>query len=284
MVKRPSQCAPALGGALFIFIACLPVHSQADSTSTKAPSYEEVERQRIEASRQGAAAALTWRNELVRKGRLYPVALHAWLAEATRIHAAEGEKAALDYCARRRIKMDGGNIHVGVEHSKWYGKKQRAILEKFGEIVAEGRPLGVEIKVPISSISGLAASADIYFVRPMPLDSDVERMAKQEQETRSDGQVMRGRSEKWRVPTGELADVGTGVVGVGFKSIGEEKRRWLLYSYGCWTAQHHPMLDYVRYSVAYREGDKLDDVMNWLGHDPEVSFIEPMFLLELLQQ
>lgn len=260
------------------------MRAQAESDASKAPRYEDVERQRIESARQGASAAMAWRNELVRKGRLYPLKLHAWLAEMTTIYATQGEVAALDYCARRRIKLDASEVHVAVEHSKWYGKKQRANLEKLGKIVSEGRPLGVEIRIPIKSISELAASGDIYFIRPMPQDAEVERMAKQEKETRSDGQVMRGRSEKWKVPTGEVADVGTGVVGVGFKSIGEEKRRWLLYSYGCWTAQHHPTLDYVRYSVAYREGDRLDDVMNWLGHDPEVSFIEPMFLLELLQQ
>lgn len=251
-----------------------------DSSATQAPSYQDIERQRIDAAQKGVEDSWAWHNELVRKGRFYPLTLHAWLAELVELQEKEGGKAALEYCARRRIKVDGNRIHVAIEHRKWYGKKQRAALESLGEIIAEGTPLGVELKIPIQAIKGLSGSAGIYFVRPLPLDTEVERSVQHEKETRSDGQVMRGRTEKWRTPDGQEVEVLSGVVGVGFKAVGEQKKRAILNSYGCWIAEYHPMLDYAKYGVAYRAGDHLDDVINWLGHDPEISFLEPTFLVK----
>lgn len=251
-----------------------------DSSAAQAPSYQDIERQRIDAAQKGAEVSWAWYNELVRKGRFYPVTLHAWLAELVKIHAVEGEKAALEYCARRRIKMDDGKIYVAVEHRKWYGKKQRAQLEKWGEIVAEGTPLGVELRVPVKMIKELGDAGGIFFVRPLPLESDVELLVHNEKTIRSQGQVMRGRKEKWRMPNGQEDEVGRGIVGLGFKPISEEKKHRILYTYGCWIAET-PDLAYTKHDVAYREGDRLDDVLRWLGHDPEVSFLEPAFLVKL---
>lgn len=249
-----------------------------DSNAAQAPSYQDIERQRIDAAQKGVEDSWAWHNELVRKGRFYPLTLHAWLAELIELQEKEGGKAALEYCARRRIKVDGNRIHVAIEHRKWFGKKQRAELERLGEIVAEGTPLGVELKIPIQAIKGLSSSAGIYFVRPLPLDAEVERMVKHEKETRSDGQVMRGSTEKWRTPNGQEVEVGSGVVALGFKPVGNQKIRRILYTYACWIAQEHPALVHAKYSVAYREGDRLEEVIKWLGHDPEISFLEPMFL------
>lgn len=251
--------------------------SAAEPRTAPPPTYEGVERQRIEAYHQGVAAAWAWRNELVRKGRLYPVSLHAWLAEAARIYAAEGEKAALEYCTRRRIKLDGTKIHVGVEHAKWFGKKQRAALEGLGEIVSESTPLGVELKLPIRAIQGLSTSKEVYFIRPIPEDIEVERLAKL-------GNVpFRGRVN-WTAPNGETFEVVSGAAGVGFKAIGEHKTRSILNSYGCWIAEHHPDLEYAKYSVAYREENSLEDVINGLGHDPEISFLEPTAVVKLPEE
>lgn len=263
---------------MLIFMLAWPnLISAAEPGTATPPTYEEVERQRIEAYHKSVAAAWAWRNELVRKGRLYPGTLHAWLAEVARIYATEGEKAALDYCARKRIKLDGTKIHVGVEHAKWFRKKQRTALEGLGEIVSESTPLGVEVKLPIRAIQGLSTSKDVYFIRPILQDVELERLAKL-------GNVpFRGRVN-WTAPNSETFEVVSGAVGLGFKAIGEQKKRSILNSYGCWIAEHHPDLEYAKYSVAYGQEHSLEDVINGLGHDPEISFLEPTAVVKLPEE
>lgn len=272
LVNLPIQALTCL----LLMALAFPVSSQI-STST----FTEDERRGV--TRYNRMVADYWSavNHWLKKGRVYPLTMHAWIAELIDAHEREGDKAAKAYCARRGIRTEGSNhVIVAVEHKGWFGKRQRSELQKDAEVLPESGRLGVVVRLPFAALRGFLHKNDILFVRPLPELEEVERLTGRENAPRAERQLARGK-EKLRFPDDSVHEVVSSGVILNFRPIDGQKAREILHSYGCWLAEYSVNMEYGKYSVVCPEGETVATFLDWLGHDPEVSFLAPAPLITL---